>query len=157
MTCNCSRESRRVENLIKTAGIRLAPSRNQKSVARLELDSPKVSVPVKFDATEKTAELLPGVPSFYNLGSGIVHSYYWMLRDCVPDQSTGPALAVQPDLMQVGAAAEAVINASVLIIDRCARYYGHDPVLRLQRSAQRLEAVDQQMRVLGMVKAVALY
>ncbi len=153
MIDNCSLESHRVEQLIAAAGIRPARSRDQQKIARLELDSPRVSVPVKLDVTEKMAELLPDVPSFYNIGSGVVHSHYWMLRDVVADKGASPELAVEPDLMQIGAATVASIHASKLIIDRCARYYGHDASAHLSRSAQRLEAVDQRMRVLGMIKA----
>ena len=51
--------------------------------ARLHLDVPEVSVPLKRDVTELMDHLLPDSPGWYNIGSSITHSYYWGLRDAI--------------------------------------------------------------------------
>ena len=148
----CTGERSHVEQMIKDAGIDIVPSKNQKTAARLTINTSAVSVPLRFDVSENMSALLPDVPSFYSLSSGIVHSYFWMLRDSVAAPPTGPELNLAPDVMQVGGAALAAISASALMIGRCAHYYGHDPEPRLRANKDRYESVDQQMRVLGVVQ-----
>jgi hypothetical protein len=67
---------------------------NGKMKARLELKSPKVSVPLKVNVTELMAELLPDSPSWYNIGSSVTHSIYWGLRD-VNSSRSGEPLALK--------------------------------------------------------------
>jgi len=44
---------------------------------RLELLSPRTSVPLKINITELMADWLPDSPSLYNIGSSVIHSIYW--------------------------------------------------------------------------------
>jgi hypothetical protein len=55
-------------------------------------------------------------------------------------------LDLLPDVMEMGAAAEAAISASGLILDRCGRYYGHDPQAHVQGARERREKIDALMR-----------
>lgn len=141
LVASCNDEREKVEELIAGAGLAFAYSRNGKNKARLELESPQVSVPLKLDITELTAELLPDSPSWYNIGSSVIHSYYWGLRD-VDSASPGGRMALAPNVLDVGAAVESAISASGLIIDRVGRYYGHDPSVEVQRTRERRQQVD---------------
>lgn len=85
---NCETEVTAAETLIAEAGMTPVLGRDGKTLARLELDSPKVSVSVKLDITRLMGELLPDTPSWYNIGSSVVHSRFWGLRDAV--LSVGP-------------------------------------------------------------------
>jgi len=99
------------------------------------------------------SELLPDSPSWYNLSSGITHSYFWMLRDAVASAG-GEPLAMTPNLMEVAAAAQCAISASGLIIARCAAYNRHDPEAHLQRTRQRRASLDPHMRRLAAAQRV---
>jgi len=145
---NCTAERDSAQALITGAGMTVAPSRDGKRPARLELDSPRVSVPVKLDVTELMGALLPESPTWYNISSGVTHSHYWGLRDAVASPGDEP-LALTPDLLEVGAAAESAISASGLIIARAGAYYGHDPQTHLQRTRERRKAIDLHMRRIG--------
>jgi hypothetical protein len=90
-----------------------------KKVVRLELNAPKVRVPVKLDVTDMMTKLLLDSPSWYNISSSVAHSHFWGLRDAVISAGDEP-LALTPNLMDVGAAAECAISASGLIVSRCA-------------------------------------
>jgi hypothetical protein len=96
-------------------------------------------------AGDLMAELLPDSPSWYNIGSAVTHSVFWGLRDVVHSRP-GEPLDLLPDVMEVGAAAESVISASALILDRCGRYYGHDPRSQIQRAQEHREKIDALMR-----------
>jgi hypothetical protein len=142
---NCQTEVNSAEALITGAGLTLARGRDGKTFARLELDSPKISVPVKLDITKLMGEMLPDSPSWYNVGSSVVHSRFWGLRDAVI--SAGPdSLELGPNLLEVGAAAQTAISASGLIIARCAAYYGHDSQPYIKRTRKRREALDPHMK-----------
>ncbi len=141
LVASCNDEREKVEELIAGAGLAFGYSRNGKNKARLELESPQVSVPLKLDITELTAELLSDSPSWYNIGSSVIHSYYWGLRD-VDSASPGRRMALAPNMLDVGAAVESAISASGLIIDRVGRYYGHDPSFEVQRTRERRQQVD---------------
>jgi hypothetical protein len=147
--CTSERDSARA--LITGAGIRLVRSGDGKKVARLELDAPKVRVPVKLDVTGLMANLLPDSPSWYNISSSVTHSYFWGLRDAVTSAG-GEPLALAPDLMDVGAAAECAISASGLIVSRCAAYYGHDPNPHVEQSKKRRSAIDHHMRRIAVAR-----
>ena len=142
---SCSVERHGVQELIADAGLTFGYSQNGKTKARLELESSKVSVPLKINVTELMAELLPDSPSWYNIGSSVTHSIYWGLRD-VDHSNPGEPLALTPNVLDVGAAAESAVSASGLILERCARCYGHDPSAHVRRTRQRREAIDSLMR-----------
>ncbi len=142
---NCTDERDSVRALIERAGVRLTWSKYGKGVARLELDSPEVSVPVKLDVTQLMTSLLPDSPGWYVPASGITHSRYWGLRDAI-GSAPGEPLALTPSLVEVGAAAESAISACGLILARCADYYGHDAQAHLQQTRTRREAIDLRMR-----------
>ncbi len=142
---SCTAERDTVQELITGAGLTFGYSPNRKRKTRLELESPKVSVPLDVNVTELMAKLLPDSPSWYNIGSSVTHSLYWGLRDVDRSQPGGP-LALTPNVMDVGAAAESAISASGLILDRCGKCYGHDPSAYVQRSKERREAIDALMR-----------
>src|SRR5205814_284544 len=80
MVESCIAEHDAVQELITGAGLTFGYGQNGKTKARLELESPKVSVPLKINVTELMAELLPDSPSWYNIGSSVTHSIYWGLR-----------------------------------------------------------------------------
>jgi len=102
-------------------------------------------VPLKINVSELMAELLPDSPSWYNIGSSVTHSLYWGLRDINHSRPDQP-LALTPSVLDVGAAAESAISASGLILDHCARIFGHDPAARLQHTKARREEIDALMR-----------
>ena len=145
MLDNCIAERDAVQELITGAGLTFGYTQNGKTKARLELESPKVSVPLKINVTELMAELLPDSPSWYNIGSSVTHSLYWGLRD-VDGSRPGEPLALTPNVLDVGAAAESAISASGLILERCGRCYGHDPSAYVRRTMARREAIDALMR-----------
>jgi hypothetical protein len=145
MLDSCTAERDAVQEKITGAGLTFGYTQNGKTRARLELDSPKVSVPLKINVTELMAEVLPDSPSWYNIGSSVTHSIYWGLRD-VDGSRPGEPPALRPNVLDVGAAAESAISASGLILDRCGRCYGHDPSAHVQRTRERREAIDALMR-----------
>jgi hypothetical protein len=132
--------------IITAAGIGLVHSRDGKSVARLELGS--VSVPMKLDITGLTSGLLVESPTWYNISSAVTHSLYWGLRDVVTSRP-GEPVALIPELLDVGAAAESAISASGLILSRCAAYYSRDASSHFQATAGRRELIDSMMRQIG--------
>jgi hypothetical protein len=134
-----------IQELITGVGLTFGYSRNGKTKARLDLESPKVSAPLTINVTELMAELLPESPSWYNIGSSVTHSLYWGLRD-VDGSRPGEPPALTPNVLDVGAAAQSAISASGLILNRCAKCYGHDPSAHLQHTRKRREAIDALMR-----------
>jgi hypothetical protein len=119
MLDSCIAERDAVQELIGGAGLTFGYAQNGKTRARLELDPPKISVPLKINITQLMAELLPDSPSWYNIGSSVTHSTYWGLRD-VDRTRPGQPPALTPNVLDVGAAAESAISASGLILSRCA-------------------------------------
>jgi hypothetical protein len=144
MIGNCRDELTAAEALITSAGLSITRSRDGKKVTRINLDSPKVSVAAKLDITELATVLLPDSPSWYNISSGVTHSYFWGLRDAVIPDMTG-SLALTPNLLDVGASAQCAISASGLVIARYSTYYGHPPDTRVRRSMERRAALDPLM------------
>jgi hypothetical protein len=145
MLDSCTAERNDIEKLVADAGLTFGYSRDGKTRSRLDLKSPKTSVPLKISVSELMAELLPDVPSWYNIGSSVTHSLYWGLRD-VNHSRPGQPLALTPSVLDVGAAADSAISASGLILDRCAQIYGHDPSAHLQLTKARREEIDSLMR-----------
>ena len=145
MLGSCSQERDSIRKLIDGAGMAFGSSRKGSAKVRLELQSPKVAVPLKINITELMAELLPDSPSWYNIGSSVTHSVYWGLRD-VSHSRPGESLALTPNVLDVGAAVESAISASVLILDRCGRMNGHDPTAHIQRAQIRRAEIDALMR-----------
>lgn len=145
MLDSCRREREDIRKLIDSAGMTFGASRKGNAHARLELQSPKVSVPLKINISQLMAEWLPDSPSWYNIGSSVTHSLYWGLRDTNHSRPGGP-LALTPNVLDVGAAVESAISASALILDRCGRMYGHDPAPYVQSSQERRKEVDALMR-----------
>jgi len=145
MVQSCTAEHDAVQELITGAGLTFGHRQNGKTRTRLELESPKVSVPLKINITELMAELLPDSPSWYNIGSSVTRSLYWGLRD-VDGSRPGEPLALTPNVLDVGAAAESAISASGLILGCCGRCYGHDPSAHIKRTVERREAIDALMR-----------
>lgn len=150
---NCTEERDSVRALIERAGVRL--HKKGKGIDRLELDSPEVVVKVRLNVTELMGDLLHESPGWYNLGSSVIHSLYWGLRDA-SGSFPGAPLALTPPLLEVGAAVESAISASGLILTRCAGYYGHDPSAYVQRTKGRREAVDLRMRRFGAAQLARL-
>ena len=144
MLDSCTAERDAIEDLITGAGLTFGYSQNGRAKARLEL-VPGVSVSLKINVSDLMAELLPESPSWYNIGSSVAHSHFWGLRE-VENSNPGGPRAITPNVLTVGAAAESAISAAGLILDRCARCYGHDPSALLWRTRQRREAIDFLMR-----------
>jgi hypothetical protein len=144
MIKNCTSERDTVRALITGAGIVFGHSKKGTTETKLVIASANISVPLTIKAGDLMAELLLDSPSWYNVGSAVTHSVFWGLRDVVQSRPGGP-LDLLPDVMETGAAAEAAISASGLILDRCGRYYGHDPQAHVQRAQERREKIDALM------------
>lgn len=142
---SCIQKRQSVRKLIEDAGMTFGSARKGNAKVRLELQSPRVTVPLKIDITRLTAEMLPESPSWYNIGSAVTHSIYWGLRD-INHSRPGEPLHLTPSVLDVGAAAESAISASALILDRCGRMNGHDPADRVQHTQKRRAEVDELMR-----------
>jgi hypothetical protein len=142
---NCAAEYDQVCKPLDRAGMDHALDRTGKKTARIELRSPVVKVPVKLEIGPLMNAFLPDSPGWYRISSGIAHSAAWVLHDAVAGTS-GPDLALTPDLMEVAAAAESAISATALIIERHATYYGYDPEPRVRESRQRRAMLDVLMR-----------
>lgn len=145
MLNSCSQEQDTIRKLIDGAGMAFGFARNGREKIRVEMQSPDVAAPLKVNVSERMAEWLPDSPSWYNVGSSVTHSIYWGLRD-VNDSRPGEPLTLTPNVLDVGAAVESAISASALILDRCARMYGHDPTAHVQRAQERRAEVDALMR-----------
>jgi len=98
-----------IRKLIDGAGMTFGSSRKGNAKVRLEMQSPKASVPLKINITELMSEWLPDSPSWYNIGSSVTHSVYWGLRD-VNHSRPGESLALTPDVLDVGAAVESALS-----------------------------------------------
>jgi hypothetical protein len=145
MLDSSSQERDAIRKLIDGAGMAFGSSRKGSVKVQLELQSPRVAIPLKINITELMAELLPDSPGWYNIGSSVSHSIYWGLRD-VNHSRPGESLALTPNVLDVGAAVESAISASALILDRCGRMNGHDPAPHVQRAQKRRAEVDALMR-----------
>jgi hypothetical protein len=145
MLDNSAAESREIQELITSAGLTFRYKEGTSTKIRLELNPPKVSVPLKINVSDLMAELIPESPSWYNVGSSVAHSHYWGLRD-VNHSPPGQQMNLVPDMMNVGAAAESAISASGVILENCARMFGHDPAKDFKRTRARRERVDALMR-----------
>jgi hypothetical protein len=108
-----------VQALVSDAGLAFGYSQNGRARARLELESAQVSVPLKINVSELMAEMLPDSPSWYNIGSSVSHSLTGACETSTAPRPGDP-LALTPDVMEVGAAAESAISASGLILETAA-------------------------------------
>jgi hypothetical protein len=145
MTENCSAERQTVRALLTGAGITFGHGKKSTAESKLVIGSENISVPLTISVGDLMAEYLPDSPSWYNVGSAVTHSIFWGLRD-VTRSRPGEPLDLMPDVLEAGAAAESAISAAGLILDRCGRYYGHDPQMYVQRARERREQVDALMR-----------
>ncbi len=145
MLDSCRQEQDSIRKLIDGAGMAFGSSRKGSAKVRLELQSPKVTVPLKINITELMAELLPDYPSWYNIGSSVSHSIYWGLRD-INQSRPGEPLALTPNMLDVGAAVISAISASALILDRCGRMNDRNPAAHVRRAQRRRAEVDALMQ-----------
>jgi hypothetical protein len=145
MLDSCRQEQDSIRKLIDGAGMAFGSSRKGSAKVRLELQSPKVTVPLKINITELMAELVPDYPSWYNIGSSVSHSIYWGLRD-INHSRPGEPLALTPNMLDVGAAVISAISASALILDRCGRMNGRNPAAHVRRAQRRRAEVDALMQ-----------
>ncbi|MGO9295948.1 MAG: hypothetical protein ACLP52_19085 [Streptosporangiaceae bacterium] len=132
MVHSSSQERESVRKLIDGAGMVFGQSRKGNAKVRLEMQSPRVSVPLKIDISNLMAELLPDSPSWYNIGSSVTHSYYWGLRD-INDSRPGQPLSLTPSVLDIGAAVESAISASALIAGHCGKMNATIPHSRFSR------------------------
>jgi hypothetical protein len=95
---SCRREREDIRTMIDSAGMSFGASRRGNAVSRLEMQSPRESVPLKINVTQLMAESLHDHPSWYNVGSGVTHSLYWGLRD-TNHSRPGEPLALTPNVM----------------------------------------------------------
>jgi hypothetical protein len=144
MTQSSTAEQNTIQELITSAGLTFGYSQNGKTKTSVKLESHNISEPLKPNITELMARLLPESPSWYNIGSSVTHSIYWGLRD-VDGSRPGEPLELTPNVLDVGAAVQSAISASALILDRCARCFGHDPSTQMQQTKRRREAVGALM------------
>jgi hypothetical protein len=65
-------------------------SRKGSAKVRLQLQSPKVAVPLKINITELMTELLPGSSNWYTLGSNAAHSICWVCETSATPAQASP-------------------------------------------------------------------
>ncbi|MET8146459.1 hypothetical protein ABZU32_39635 [Sphaerisporangium sp. NPDC005288] len=86
--------------------------------------------------------LFPDRPAGYQIGSGVVHSLEWMLRDAIAGDGTDEVHAT-PDLLGIGAATLLALDACAAVAAAYARLYGHDPATAAELSARRRRRIDE--------------
>ncbi|RCG21140.1 hypothetical protein DQ384_36610 [Sphaerisporangium album] len=86
--------------------------------------------------------LFPDRPAGYQIGSGVVHSLEWMLRDAIASDGADGVRA-EPDLLGMGAATLLALDACAAVAGAYARLYGHDPAPAAEASARRCLRVDK--------------
>lgn len=126
---------------IELAGIKIRRN-NKNKVTHLELDPPTRAEPYNLNLTALVAKYFPQRPGSYRSTSGIVHSNPWMLGDTIRSSPFTPDLVLEPDLLGIGAAAMTVTDASLIVMESYARYYGHDPEPAMRASRLRQQAID---------------
>jgi enamine deaminase RidA (YjgF/YER057c/UK114 family) len=145
MLGNCSQERDDIRKLPGGAGMTFGSSAKGNTKSRLELQSQKTAIPLKINIIELMAAWLPDSPSWYNIGFAVTHSIYWGLRD-ITHSRPGQALALTPEVLDVGAAVVSAISASALILDRRGRMNGHDPAPHVRRALERRDEIDALMQ-----------
>jgi hypothetical protein len=130
-----------VLRMIELAGIRIIRDTKSKAM-RLELGDPVQSEPYKPNLTALVAKYFPERPGSYRSTSGIVHSNPWMLGDTVRSSTLAPELELGPHVPGIGAAVMTAIDASIIVMEAYARYYGHDPKSAVRVSRLRQQAID---------------
>ncbi len=110
--------------------------------SRLEVAHTGLRESTKVEAIALMARYFPHRPAWYRMTSGVTHSGAWMLDDTIVSAPTDPLLAVDPDFSGIGAAGLLAVDASALVAQSYARYYGHNPAPFAQASARRTRAID---------------
>ncbi|MFI9576066.1 hypothetical protein ACIG5D_31970 [Microbispora rosea] len=110
--------------------------------SRLEVAHTGIKESTRVEAIALMAKYFPHRPAWYRMTSGITHSGAWMLDDTIVSAPTDPLLAVDPDFYGIGASGLLAVDASALVAQSYARYYGHDPAPFAQASAMRTRAID---------------
>jgi hypothetical protein len=142
----CSADFDQICSLISQAGMDLGLDRRGRDVARIELRSSNVRVPIKFETGPLMEELLAESPGWYLLSSGVSHSAPWVLDSAVTGDRSDAELSLTPNLLEVAAASQTAISASALILERHATYFGFDPEPYTRKSRQRRTMLDTLMR-----------
>lgn len=127
--------------MIELAGISVIRDTRNKTT-RLELGDPVETEPYKLNLTALVAKYFPRRPGSYRSTSGVVHSNPWMLGDTIRSSPLTPELELGPDVPGIGAAVMTAIDASIIVMDAYARYYGHDPESAARASRLRQQAID---------------
>jgi hypothetical protein len=136
-----SKQRDAVLRMIEQAGINIRRDRRNK-VTNLELGDPAQAESYKVNLTALVAKYLPERPGSYRSTSGIVHSNPWMLGDTIRSSPLDPELVLEPDIPGIGAATMTAIDASIIVMNAYARYYGHDPEPAVRASRLRRQAID---------------
>jgi len=126
---------------IELAGISIIRDTKNKTT-RLELGDPVQAEPYKLNLTTLVAKYFPQRLGSYRSTSGIVHSNPWMLGDTIRSSPVVPELELAPDVPGIGASVMTAIDASIVVMDVYARYYGHDPESAVRASRLRQQAID---------------
>jgi hypothetical protein len=94
---------------------RLADARQHLSSEALEFLSPVLAVPLKLNLADLVGKQFASRLSWYRLTSGVVHSADWILTDVITSAPTTPESVMAPDILGIGAAAPAAIDACAAI------------------------------------------
>lgn len=92
------------------------------------------------------AKHFPERPSSYRFTSGVVHSNPTTLGSAVVSSPLEPELELGPDVPGIGAAVITAIDASIIVMEAYARFYGHTPESAVRTSKQRQQAIDVYMQ-----------
>ncbi|WP_148088792.1 hypothetical protein [Saccharothrix texasensis] len=132
-------------DLIERAGITIRRNGRQQPT-HFEVGAPPVVEPCKTNLTELVKRFYPDRPGTYRSTSGVVHSNPWVLNDTVTSSPFTPELVLEPDVQGIGAATLTTIDASIIVVESYARYYGHDPAPAVRKSRSRAQVIDGLLR-----------
>jgi hypothetical protein len=130
-----------VLRMIKLAGIRITYN-TRDNPTRLELGDPVQREPYKPNFTTLVAKHFPERPASYRSTSGVVHSNPTTLGSAVVSSPLDPELELGPDVPGIGAAVMTAIDASIIVTEAYARFYGHTPDAAVRASKLRQQAID---------------
>ncbi|GAB1508013.1 hypothetical protein JCM33774_00540 [Actinophytocola sp. KF-1] len=130
-----------VLRMIDLAGIRITYNTRHTPV-RLELGDSGQHEPYKPNFTTLMAKYFPERPASYRSTSGIVHSNPTTLGTTVVSSPLAPELELGPDVPGIGAAVMTAIDASIIVTEAYARFYGHTPGSAVRASRRRQHAID---------------
>jgi hypothetical protein len=128
---------------IEAAGITIR--RNNGRPTHLEMGATTRAEPCKVDLTRLMEQAYPARPAAYRHTSGVVHSNPWVLNTTIASSPTRPELVLEPDIPGIGGATLTMIDASIIVIESYAKYYGHDPALGAHKSKIRAKMIDTLM------------